>query len=98
MLSSGLADLRVWPFRNVCWAVSLAPVRVRLITRGCLISSVDSSWACARFQICFNGLAALEAAMPKFTVLSRKDAFIDYLAEVEAPDAQAAVDLAYDGG
>jgi hypothetical protein len=36
--------------------------------------------------------------MPKFTVLSRKDAFIDYLTEVEAPDAQAAVDLAYEGG
>jgi len=36
--------------------------------------------------------------MPRFTVLSRKDAFVDYIAEVEAPDAQAAVDLAYDGG
>ena len=36
--------------------------------------------------------------MPKFTILSRKDAFVDYLAEVEAPDAQAAVDLAYEGG
>ncbi len=36
--------------------------------------------------------------MPKFTVLSRKDAFVDYLAEVEAPDAQGAVDLAYEGG
>lgn len=31
--------------------------------------------------------------MPKFTVLSRKDAFVDYTTVVEAPDAQAAVDL-----
>ena len=36
--------------------------------------------------------------MPRFTILSRKDAFVDYLAEVEAPDAQAAVDLAYEAG
>ena len=35
--------------------------------------------------------------MPKFTVLSRKDAFVNYLAEVEAETPQAAVDLAYDG-
>lgn len=36
--------------------------------------------------------------MPKFTVLSRKDAFVDYLAEVEAETPEAAVDLAYEGG
>lgn len=36
--------------------------------------------------------------MPRFTVLSRKDAFVDYLAEIEAPDAQAAVQIAYEGG
>ena len=36
--------------------------------------------------------------MPTFTVLSRVDAFVDYLATVEAEDAQAAADLAYDGG
>ena len=36
--------------------------------------------------------------MPTFTVLSRKDAFVDYLAEVEAEDAQAASDIAYEGG
>ncbi len=36
--------------------------------------------------------------MPKFTVLSRKDAFVDYLAEVEAETPEAAVDLAYGGG
>ena len=35
--------------------------------------------------------------MPTFTVLSRVDAFVDYLAEVEAEDAQHAADLAYDG-
>lgn len=35
--------------------------------------------------------------MPKFTVLSRKDAFVDYTTEVEAPDAQAAVDLVDQG-
>jgi hypothetical protein len=36
--------------------------------------------------------------VPKFTILSRKDAFVDYLAEVEADTPQAAVDLAYWGG
>lgn len=36
--------------------------------------------------------------MPRFTVLSRKDAFVDYLAEVEAETPEAAVDLAYEGG
>lgn len=36
--------------------------------------------------------------MPKFTVLSRKDAFVDYLAEVEAETPEAAVELAYEGG
>ena len=36
--------------------------------------------------------------MPTFTALFRVDAFVDYLAEVEADDAQAAADLAYDGG
>ena len=35
--------------------------------------------------------------MPKFTVLSRKDAFVDYVAEVEADTPEAAVDLAYEG-
>jgi hypothetical protein len=36
--------------------------------------------------------------MPRFTVLSRKDAFIDYIVEVEAETAEAAVELAYEGG
>ena len=36
--------------------------------------------------------------MPKFTVVSRKDAFVDYLTEIEAPDAQAAADFAYEDG
>jgi len=36
--------------------------------------------------------------MPKFRVLSRKDAFVDYVAEVEAETAEQVVDLAYDGG
>ena len=35
--------------------------------------------------------------MPKFTILSRKDAWVVYAADVEAPDAQTAVDLAYQG-
>lgn len=35
--------------------------------------------------------------MPKFRVLSRVDAFVDYVAEVEAEDAQAAADIAYEG-
>lgn len=35
--------------------------------------------------------------MAKFTVLSRVDAFVDYVAEVEAETAQEAVDLAYGG-
>jgi len=34
--------------------------------------------------------------MPKFKVLSRKDAFVDYLAEVEAESAEKAVELAFD--
>jgi hypothetical protein len=35
--------------------------------------------------------------MPKFKVLSRKDAFVDYITEVEAESAEKAVDLAYEG-
>ena len=35
--------------------------------------------------------------MPKFKVLSRKDAFVDYVTTVEAPDAHAAVALVDDG-
>jgi len=35
--------------------------------------------------------------MPKFKVLSRVDAFVDYVAEVEAESAEKAVDLAYEG-
>lgn len=34
--------------------------------------------------------------MPKFRVLSRVDAFVDYVAEVEAEDARAAADIAYE--
>ena len=37
------------------------------------------------------------ARMPMFTVLSRVDAYVDYLAEVEADTAEDAADLAYDG-
>jgi hypothetical protein len=36
--------------------------------------------------------------MPKFKVLSRVDAYVDYVTEVEADSAEEAVDLAYDGG
>ncbi len=35
--------------------------------------------------------------MPKFTVLSRVDAYVDYTTEVEAESLEEAVDLAYDG-
>lgn len=35
--------------------------------------------------------------MPKFTILSRVDAYVDYTCEVEADDLKAAVDLAWDG-
>jgi hypothetical protein len=35
--------------------------------------------------------------MPKFTVPSRVDAFVDYVAEVEAEDAAAAEFANYDG-
>jgi hypothetical protein len=35
--------------------------------------------------------------MPVFTVLSRVDAYVDYIAEVEADSAEDAVDIAYDG-
>ena len=36
--------------------------------------------------------------MPTSTVLSRVDAFVDYLTTVEADDPQAAADIAYAGG
>ena len=35
--------------------------------------------------------------MPKFTILSRVDAYVDYTCEVEADELEEAVDLAYDG-
>lgn len=35
--------------------------------------------------------------MPKFTILSRVDAYVDYTCEVEADDLEEAIDLAYDG-
>lgn len=35
--------------------------------------------------------------MPVFTVLSRVDAYVDYVAEVEADSAEEAADLAYYG-
>ncbi len=36
--------------------------------------------------------------MPKFTVLSRVDAYVDYTAEVEADSPEEAAEIAYDGG
>lgn len=38
-----------------------------------------------------------ETPMPTFTVLSRVDAYADYIAQVEADSPEEAVDLAYDG-
>lgn len=38
-----------------------------------------------------------ETPMPTFTVLSRVDAYVDYLAEVEAGSPGEAADLAHDG-
>ena len=35
--------------------------------------------------------------MPKFTILSRVDAYVDYIAKVEADTAEETVDLAYEG-
>lgn len=35
--------------------------------------------------------------MPKFTVLSRVDAYVDYTCEVEADSVEQAVDLVYEG-
>ncbi len=35
--------------------------------------------------------------MPVFTILSRVDAYVDYVAEIEADSAEEAVDIAYDG-
>ncbi|HEX8570206.1 MAG TPA: hypothetical protein VF699_09845 [Caulobacteraceae bacterium] len=35
--------------------------------------------------------------MPTFTVLSRRDAFVDYVTDVEAGSAKEAVEIAYDG-
>lgn len=36
--------------------------------------------------------------MPKFSVLSRVDAFVDYIVEVEAEDAIEAAQIAFEGG
>lgn len=35
--------------------------------------------------------------MPKFAILSRVDAYVDYTTEVEAETAEEAVDLVYEG-
>lgn len=35
--------------------------------------------------------------MPKYKILSRVDAYVDYTCEVEADDAEEAVDLVYEG-
>jgi hypothetical protein len=35
--------------------------------------------------------------VPKYTILSRVDAYVDYTTEVEAESFEEAVDLAYDG-
>ncbi len=35
--------------------------------------------------------------MPKFTIQSRVDAYVDYTTEVEAASAEEAVDLVYEG-
>jgi len=35
--------------------------------------------------------------MPKFKVLSQVDAYVNYITEVEAEDAEEAVDIAYEG-
>lgn len=35
--------------------------------------------------------------MPRFTILSRVDAYVDYTCEVEADNAEEAVDLVYMG-
>lgn len=35
--------------------------------------------------------------MPRFTVQSRVDAYVDYTTEVEADSAEEAVDLVYEG-
>lgn len=35
--------------------------------------------------------------MPKFTILSRVDAYIDYTCEVKARNTEEAVDLVYEG-
>ncbi len=35
--------------------------------------------------------------MPKFTILSRVGAYVDYTCEVEADSAEEAVDLVYEG-
>ncbi|MFZ5669368.1 MAG: hypothetical protein ACOY4K_07725 [Pseudomonadota bacterium] len=35
--------------------------------------------------------------MPVFRIFCRRDAYVDYLAEVEADSAEEAVDIAHDG-
>jgi hypothetical protein len=45
----------------------------------------------------YDILLLIVYSMPTFTVLSRVDAYVDYVAEVEADSAEEAADLAYDG-
>jgi len=46
---------------------------------------------------CFGTLLVKGGSMPKFTILSRVDAYVDYTTEVESDSLEEAVDLAYDG-
>jgi hypothetical protein len=68
---------------------SLQATSLRFIGRSCI--QANELQCSATF--CTTGAES----MPKFTILSRKDAFVDYLAEVEAETPEAAVSLVYDG-
>lgn len=48
--------------------------------------------------ILYNRNLSGDCELPVFTVLSRVDAYVDYVAEIEADTAEEAVDIAHDGG
>ncbi len=54
---------------------------------------------CLRLSHCYGSLSfsTRRNAVPKFTVLSRVDAYVDYTTEIEADSAEEAVDLVYEG-
>ncbi len=71
-------------------------------TRQVPIGTATPSLAGCRLPIshCYGSLCSADKgkAVPKFTVLSRVDAYVDYTAEVEADSPEEAAEIAYEGG